>query len=90
MESQLKICQELKPFRELDLNDNVIEGEQITSIEKFPEYANILESFPNMVQVLEQENINDEKEEIAKILEPFPDMVRHNILQLFYFIKMIE
>ena len=85
----MKICQELKPFRELDLNDNVIEQDKITRYEN-EEFASMSEPFPNTVHVFEQENINDEKEEFAKILEPFPDMVRHNILKLFYFIKMIE
>ena len=49
IESQVKICQELKPFRdleqELDQNANVIENEVVEDI------RTILEPFPQLVRL---------------------------------------
>ena len=76
VESQVKICQDLKPFREVNYLD--MELEEIQTLDEnqgLDENDNVIEK--------------NDFEEVATILEPFSPMERLNILKLFYFTTVL-
>ena len=81
METQIKICVELKPFREckdLDESDMIDLAPSTGALE-------IQQELDENDNVIEKDEFG---EELAEILKPFSPMERLNILRLYHFKKV--